>query len=77
MATLIRDPLSSRQVWSRQEGYPGDEWYLEFHKIRWPGGLKYWRVSAPGSDLGAKLPYDPAQALARADGHAGTLREPA
>jgi 1,4-alpha-glucan branching enzyme len=71
VATLIRDPLTSRQVWSRQEGYPGDQWYLEFHKIRWPGGLKYWRVSAPGSDLGAKLPYDPAQALAHADGHAG------
>jgi 1,4-alpha-glucan branching enzyme len=71
VATLIRDPLTSRQVWSRQEGYPGDQWYLEFHKIRWPGGLKYWRVSAAGSDLGAKLPYDPAQALAHADGHAG------
>jgi 1,4-alpha-glucan branching enzyme len=67
---LVRDPVSSRQVWSRQEGYPGDEWYLEFHKIRWPGGLKYWRVSAPGSDLGAKQPYDPARALERAEAHA-------
>jgi 1,4-alpha-glucan branching enzyme len=71
VTTLIRDPISSRQVWSRQEGYPGDESYLEFHKIRWPGGLKFWRVSAPGSDLGAKLPYDPARALARAEQHAG------
>jgi 1,4-alpha-glucan branching enzyme len=70
VAVLARDPLASRQVWSRQGGYPGDEWYLEFHKIRWPGGLKYWRVSAPGSDLGAKLPYDPARAQARAAEHA-------
>ncbi len=70
VSALIRDPLASRQVWSRQEGYPGDEWYLEFHKIRWPGGLKYWRVSAPGSDLGAKQPYDPSRALERAGGHA-------
>ncbi len=70
VSSLIRDPVASRQVWSRQEGYPGDEWYLEFHKIRWPGGLKYWRVSAPGSDLGQKQPYDPARALERAGQHA-------
>jgi len=70
VSALVRDPVSSRQVWSRQEGYPGDEWYLEFHKIRWPGGLKYWRVSAPGSDLGQKQPYDPARALERAAAHA-------
>jgi 1,4-alpha-glucan branching enzyme len=70
VAALIRDPMASKQVWSRQEGYPGDEWYLEFHKIRWPGGLKYWRVSAPGSDLGQKQPYDPARAIERAGNHA-------
>ena len=40
LAALVRDPRSTRQVWSRHEGYPGDEWYLEFHKMRWPGGLK-------------------------------------
>ena len=70
VAVLIRDPRSSMQVWSRDLGYPGDAWYLEFHKIRWPGGLKFWRVSAPGSDLGAKRPYDPAAALAQAALHA-------
>ncbi len=70
VTALVRDPLASRQVWSRQEGYPGDEWYLEFHKIRWPGGLKYWRVSAPGSDLGAKQPYEPSRATERAGAHA-------
>ena len=70
VATLIRDPVCSRQVWSRQEGYPGDEWYLEFHKIRWPGGLRFWRVSAAGSDLGTKQPYDPAHARQRITQHA-------
>jgi 1,4-alpha-glucan branching enzyme len=65
VAALVRDPRSSLQVWSRQQGYPGDESYLEFHKIRWPGGLKLWRVSWPGADLGAKQPYDPGAALAR------------
>ena len=69
LAALVRDPRSSAQVWSRGEGYPGDEWYLEFHKIRWPGGLKLWRVSGPSSDLGAKQPYNPAHALTRAVEH--------
>ena len=69
VAALVRDPRSSMQVWSRDHGYPGDEWYLEFHKIRWPGGLKLWRVTSPRSDLGAKRPYDPAAALAQVAMH--------
>jgi 1,4-alpha-glucan branching enzyme len=68
--TLLRDPITSRQVWSRYEGYPGDEHYLEFHKIRWPEGLRLWQVSAPGSDLGDKLPYRPEAARVRAQHHA-------
>ena len=70
VTTLVRDPRSSAQVWSRQIGYPGHGAYLEFHKIRWPGGLKFWRVSAPGTDLGAKEPYVPQEALAQASRHA-------
>jgi 1,4-alpha-glucan branching enzyme len=70
VAALVRDPRSSMQVWSRQQGYPGDEWYLEFHKIRWPGGLKLWRVTGGGVDLGDKRPYEPGRAHARAADHA-------
>src|SRR5438094_3833996 len=70
VAALVRDPRSSMQIWSRHQGYPGDEWYLEFHKIRWPGGLKLWRVSGANVDLGAKRPYEPAAAHERAVGHA-------
>lgn len=70
VAVLVRDPESSMQVWSRHRGYPGDEWYLEFHKIRWPGGLKFWRVTGPTTDLGAKAPYQPQRAGERADLHA-------
>ena len=70
VSAYVRDPRASMQVWSRFEGYPGDGVYLEFHKMRWPGGLKLWRVSGPGVDLGAKQPYDPGQALDRARGHA-------
>jgi 1,4-alpha-glucan branching enzyme len=67
---LVRDPRSSMQIWSRHHGYPGDEWYLEFHKLRWPGGLRFWRVSGPELDLGAKRTYEPAAASERVRGHA-------
>ncbi|PYO95303.1 MAG: DUF1957 domain-containing protein, partial [Gemmatimonadetes bacterium] len=70
VAALVRDPRSSMQIWSRHQGYPGDESYLEFHKIRWPGGLKLWRVSGANVDLGAKRPYEPRVAHDRAAGHA-------
>jgi 1,4-alpha-glucan branching enzyme len=70
VAALVRDPRSSMQIWSRHQGYPGDESYLEFHKIRWPGGLKLWRVSGANVDLGAKRPYEPRVASQRAAGHA-------
>jgi len=68
---LVRDPASTRQVWSRSEGYPGDGGYLEFHKIRFPGGLKFWRVTGRGVDLGGKEIYDVNVGRARAwrDGH--------
>lgn len=66
---FVRDPRSSMQVWSRDHGYPGDGWYLEFHKIRWPGGLKLWRVTGPRTDLGDKLSYDPDMAAGRASEH--------
>jgi 1,4-alpha-glucan branching enzyme len=71
LAALVRDPRSSMQVWSRHGGYPGAAPYLEFHKIRWPGGLRLWRVSAPGSGLGDKEPYDPLAARHAAAAHAG------
>jgi 1,4-alpha-glucan branching enzyme len=71
VAALVRDPKSTRQVWSRQQGYPGDEWYLEFHKIRWPHGLKLWRVTGSDHDLGLKQPYQPDRARQKAHDHAG------
>jgi 1,4-alpha-glucan branching enzyme len=70
ISAFVREPRSSMQVWSRHHGYPGDEWYLEFHKIRWPGGLKYWRVTGPDAELGEKGVYDPAKAGDRVREHA-------
>ncbi len=78
---LVRDPKASSQVWSRAQGYPGDEWYLEFHKIRWPDGLRLWRVTGSGVDLGGKQRYDPGAASNSARNHAehfaSVLRETA
>ncbi len=67
---LVRDPKASAQVWSRAQGYPGDEWYLEFHKIRWPDGLRLWRVTGGAVDLGGKQRYDPSAASNSARNHA-------
>ena len=65
-----RDAGSAFQVWSGKHGYPGDGDYLEFHKKRFPGGHRYWRVTHPEADLGAKQIYVPETAAARAPEHA-------
>jgi 1,4-alpha-glucan branching enzyme len=71
VSAFVRDPESTLRVWSRHQGYPGDGGYLEFHKIRWPGGLKLWRVTGADVELGGKEPYDANVARARAHKHAG------
>ncbi|MGB8952372.1 MAG: 1,4-alpha-glucan branching protein domain-containing protein [Candidatus Aminicenantales bacterium] len=69
MAFLVRDEVSGIQVWSRSTGYPGDEWYLEFHKKHFPGGMRYWRITSSGSDLAVKEPYDLRQTQERLEAH--------
>ncbi|RZU40575.1 glycoside hydrolase family 57 protein [Edaphobacter modestus] len=71
-ATTIfpRDPRTGIQVWSGDSGYPGDGVYLDFHKKRWPGGHRYWRVTGPRVDLGDKQPYYPKEASERVKSHA-------
>ncbi|HEV2577376.1 MAG TPA: 1,4-alpha-glucan branching protein domain-containing protein [Acidobacteriaceae bacterium] len=65
-----RDPRTGLQVWSGDSGYPGDENYLDFHKKRWPGGHRYWRVTGPRVDIGDKQPYIPSVAAQRIREHA-------
>jgi 1,4-alpha-glucan branching enzyme len=67
---FARDPRTTVKVWSGEYGYPGDERYLEFHKQLYPGRLRYWRVTGPHKDLGAKEPYDPWLAFERIQHHA-------
>ncbi|MFC1725966.1 1,4-alpha-glucan branching protein domain-containing protein, partial [candidate division KSB1 bacterium] len=54
---FTRDPKTGLQVWSGEHGYPGDSWYMEFHKKHFPGGLRYWRVTGSNCDLGEKMEY--------------------
>jgi 1,4-alpha-glucan branching enzyme len=70
VAVFPRDPRSGIQVWSGDTGYPGDEHYLDFHKKRWPGGHRYWRVTGHNIDMGDKQPYYPEAAAERIREHA-------
>src|SRR5690606_30001210 len=70
VAAMVRGPRSTVKVWSRGEGYPGHGAYLEFHKLRWPGGLRLWRVTSRESGLGDKAAYDPVAARLMAREHA-------
>jgi len=70
VAFFTRDPRTGIQVWSGEHGYPGDAGYLEFHKKRWPGGHRYWRITGARVDLGDKQPYHPEEALGRTREHA-------
>jgi 1,4-alpha-glucan branching enzyme len=65
-----RDPVTAVQVWSGEQGYPGDGEYLDFHKKRFPGGHRYWRVTHAKADLAEKEIYRPARAAERAPEHA-------
>ncbi|NVM38418.1 MAG: DUF1957 domain-containing protein, partial [Candidatus Lokiarchaeota archaeon] len=40
-----RNKKSSRQVWDAKIGYPGNEYYREFHKKDHESGLHYWRIT--------------------------------
>ncbi len=59
VALLVRDPTTALQVWSGELGYPGEACYLDFHKKKFPGGLRYWQVTNPKIDLALKQQYDP------------------
>jgi 1,4-alpha-glucan branching enzyme len=78
-AVFARDPRTAVQVWSSDAGYPGDFNYLDFHKKRFPGGHRYWKVTGANLDIADKHTYDPASADERVKVHAvhfvGLVRE--
>lgn len=67
LTILPRDPETGEQVWSGEQGYPGDPDYLEFH-IR-GGPFKYNRITDRRG--GDKQPYYPEWAEGKAAQHAG------
>jgi 1,4-alpha-glucan branching enzyme len=89
VAFFGRDPESSKQVWSRQEGYPGDVYYRDFYRdVGFDLPTEYL-----GDEVGPfgartmtglkyhritgptddKAPYQPGVALERAAIHAGNF----
>jgi len=86
LAVFGRDRESSRQVWSRQEGYPGDPRYRDFYRdVGFDLDFEYVRPHLPSPDHrgftgfkyhritgghGEKQPYDRATALAAVASHA-------
>jgi 1,4-alpha-glucan branching enzyme len=75
LSVFARDPATGIQVWSGDHGYPGDEWYLEFHKKHVGKdtktlGLRYWRISQDKADIGSKSIYEPHHAEQQVKTHA-------
>ncbi len=86
VAAFGRDPESSRQVWSADEGYPGDSWYREFHQdigFERPAEELGQFILSDGSRTPTgikyfrvtnqgryKQPYEPAKAKQRIEVHA-------
>ncbi len=67
VAIFARDVETSMQVWSSEQGYPGGEWYLDFHKKHHQSGHRYWRVTSVHADLGTKVSYEPSRTNAALD----------
>jgi len=60
VAVLARDIEVCEQVWSGTIGYPAKGTYLEFHKRHGARrGLRYWKITGKGVDLGQKDIYYP------------------
>ena len=75
VAVFTRDPDTGVQVWSGEHGYPGDGWYLDFHKKHYPGGHRYWRVTSSKSDLAEKWEYEPERVHDRILENAGHFKQ--
>src|SRR6202042_1069868 len=89
VAFFARDQESSRQVWSREEGYPGDAYYRDFYRdIGFD--LPVEELMGEGGGDGARLmtglkyfritgkdvdkqPYQPGVALQKAKEHAANF----
>jgi len=53
-----RNRNTSRQVWDAKIGYPGNEYYREFHKKDYESGLHYWRITGKNIEEDNKQLYN-------------------
>jgi len=65
-----RNQKTSRQVWDARIGYPGNEYYREFHKKDHESGLQYWRITGKTIEDGKKQLYDIGRANEVIESHA-------
>ena len=72
VAVFARDSETGKQVWSGEEGYPGDPDYLDFH-IK-GGPLRYNRITSRQEGW-EKAPYNRAWALEKVAAHAQHFME--
>lgn len=70
IAAFAREPSLCAQIWSAEQGYPGDPQYLEFHKKSSTSGFRYWRITDRELTMDAKKLYSPQLAKEKARLHA-------
>ena len=61
-----RDLDVAYRVWSPKSGYPGNQWYRDFHTFDHPTGLRPMRVTNKRTPSELKKPYDPERAATQA-----------
>ncbi len=66
VAAYARDLSVAYHVWSPDAGYPGGDWYLDFHSPGTWGTHPSWRVTSRDTPPGHKAIYEPARAAAAA-----------
>lgn len=65
-----RNKKASRQVWDAKIGFPGNEYYREFHKKDHESGLHYWRITNKDLEKGEKQLYNIEKAKEVVESHA-------
>ncbi|MFX1304947.1 MAG: glycoside hydrolase family 57 protein, partial [Promethearchaeota archaeon] len=65
-----RNKITSRQVWDAEVGYPGNEYYREFHRKDHESGLHYWRITSKELGKGEKQFYNIERAKELVGSHA-------
>ncbi|UCD02446.1 MAG: DUF1957 domain-containing protein [Promethearchaeota archaeon] len=70
LSVFGRNKKTSRQIWDAKIGYPGNEYYREFHKKDNESGLHYWRITSKELGKDEKQLYDIAKAEEIVDSHA-------